>query len=33
MYLGEMIDYGDTKQIFENLQRELIERYISEKFG
>jgi phosphate transport system ATP-binding protein len=33
MYLGEMIEYGDTKQIFENPQMELTERYISGKFG
>jgi phosphate transport system ATP-binding protein len=33
MYLGEMIECGDTKQIFENPQMELTERYISGKFG
>ena len=33
MYLGEMIEYGPTKQIFENPQKELTERYISGKFG
>jgi len=33
MYLGEMIEYGPTKQIFENPQEELTERYISGKFG
>ena len=29
MYLGELIEYGDTKQIFENPRKELTERYIS----
>jgi phosphate transport system ATP-binding protein len=33
MFLGEMIEYGDTKQIFENPRIELTERYISGKFG
>lgn len=33
MYLGELIEYGSTKQIFENPQKELTERYISGKFG
>jgi phosphate transport system ATP-binding protein len=33
MYLGELVEYGATKQIFENPQRELTERYISGKFG
>jgi phosphate transport system ATP-binding protein len=33
MYLGEMIEYGDTKQIFKSPQMELTERYISGKFG
>jgi phosphate transport system ATP-binding protein len=33
MFLGEMIEYGDTKQIFENPHIELTERYISGKFG
>lgn len=33
MYLGELIEYGRTKQIFENPQKELTERYISGKFG
>jgi phosphate transport system ATP-binding protein len=33
MYLGELIEYGDTKQIFENPRTELTERYISGKFG
>ena len=33
MYLGELVEYGQTKQIFENPQKELTERYISGKFG
>jgi phosphate transport system ATP-binding protein len=33
MYLGELVEYGDTKQIFENPSKELTERYISGKFG
>jgi phosphate transport system ATP-binding protein len=33
MYLGELVEYGPTKQIFENPQNELTEHYISGKFG
>jgi phosphate transport system ATP-binding protein len=33
MYLGEKVEHGPTKQIFENPQNELTERYISGKFG
>ena len=33
MYLGELIEFGETKQIFENPRKELTERYISGKFG
>jgi phosphate transport system ATP-binding protein len=33
MYLGEMVEYGPTKGIFENPTNELTERYISGKFG
>ena len=33
MYLGELVEYGPTKQIFENPHTELTERYISGKFG
>jgi phosphate transport system ATP-binding protein len=33
MYLGELIEYGPTKQIFESPRKELTERYISGKFG
>jgi phosphate transport system ATP-binding protein len=33
MYLGELIEYGSTDQIFKTPQKELTERYISGKFG
>ena len=33
MYLGELVEYGPTKQIFENPSKELTENYISGKFG
>jgi phosphate transport system ATP-binding protein len=33
MFLGELVEYGGTKQIFENPQKDLTERYISGKFG
>jgi phosphate transport system ATP-binding protein len=33
MYLGELVEYGLTRQVFENPERELTERYISGKFG
>jgi len=33
LYLGKLIEYGPTKQIFENPSNELTERYISGKFG
>jgi phosphate transport system ATP-binding protein len=33
MYMGELIEYGSTNQIFKNPQKELTERYISGKFG
>ncbi|HXV88469.1 MAG TPA: phosphate ABC transporter ATP-binding protein PstB [Nitrososphaeraceae archaeon] len=33
MYLGELIEYGSTNQIFMNPEKELTERYISGKFG
>jgi phosphate transport system ATP-binding protein len=32
-YLGELIEFGDTEQIFENPQEELTERYITGRFG
>ena len=33
LYLGELIEYGSTNQIFKNPQKELTERYVSGKFG
>lgn len=33
MYLGELIELGKTKQIFENPGEELTERYITGRFG
>ena len=33
MYLGELIEYGKTKQIFENPKEELTEKYITGRFG
>ena len=33
MYLGEMIEFGPTNQIFKAPVKELTERYISGKFG
>jgi phosphate transport system ATP-binding protein len=33
MYLGELIEFGETEQIFENPQEELTEKYITGRFG
>lgn len=33
MYLGELIEFGVTKDIFENPQKELTEKYITGRFG
>ena len=33
MYLGELIEYGVTKQIFQNPYQELTEKFVSGKFG
>lgn len=33
MYLGEMKEYGRTKQVFENPKNELTEKYITGRFG
>ena len=32
-YLGEMVEFGQTHQVFENPKSELTERYITGKFG
>jgi phosphate transport system ATP-binding protein len=33
MYLGELIEFGETRQIFENPREELTENYITGRFG
>jgi phosphate transport system ATP-binding protein len=33
MYLGELIEYGETSQVFETPKSELTEKYITGKFG
>jgi len=33
LYLGELIEYGETTNLFENPKEELTERYLTGKFG
>ena len=33
MYLGQLIEFGDTTKVFENPRSELTEKYITGKFG
>jgi phosphate transport system ATP-binding protein len=33
MYLGQLIEYGETSQVFETPKNELTEKYITGKFG
>jgi phosphate transport system ATP-binding protein len=33
MYLGKLIEYGTTKQIFENPKMETTQNYITGRFG
>jgi phosphate transport system ATP-binding protein len=33
MYLGKLIEFGQTTQIFENPKEELTENYITGRFG
>ena len=33
MYLGELVEYGNTTTIFENPTNELTEKYITGEFG
>lgn len=33
LYIGELIEYGDTTKLFEKPQKELTERYITGRFG
>ena len=32
-YLGELIEYGKTKQIFEKPRKDLTENYLTGRFG
>ena len=33
MYVGKLVEYGDTKNLFEKPENELVEQYITGKFG
>jgi phosphate transport system ATP-binding protein len=33
MYLGQLVEFGDTTSVFENPKSELTEKYITGKFG
>jgi phosphate transport system ATP-binding protein len=33
MYLGELIEFGDTEQIFQKPREKLTENYITGRFG
>jgi len=33
MYLGQLVEFGDTSSVFENPKSELTEKYITGKFG
>jgi phosphate transport system ATP-binding protein len=33
MYMGELIEFGVTKELFENPEIELTEKYITGRFG
>jgi phosphate transport system ATP-binding protein len=33
LYIGELVEYGDTTSVFENPKNELTEKYITGKFG
>jgi phosphate transport system ATP-binding protein len=33
LYLGQLIEYGETTNLFENPVQELTERYLTGKFG
>ena len=33
MYLGQLIEFGETSSVFENPKSELTEKYITGKFG
>jgi phosphate transport system ATP-binding protein len=33
LYLGQLIEYGETTNLFENPREQLTERYLTGKFG
>jgi phosphate transport system ATP-binding protein len=33
LYLGKLVEYGDTSTVFQNPRNELTENYITGKFG
>lgn len=33
MYMGQLMEYGDTENVFENPKSEITEKYITGKFG
>ncbi|MGD1060206.1 MAG: phosphate ABC transporter ATP-binding protein PstB [Methanomassiliicoccales archaeon] len=33
MYLGELVEFGETKQVFENPQKDQTKKYVSGEFG
>jgi phosphate transport system ATP-binding protein len=33
MYMGELVEYGSSKQIFENPEKELTKNYVNGTFG
>ena len=33
LYMGKLVEYGDTESVFENPQSKLTEKYIMGKFG
>lgn len=33
MYMGELVEFGETKKLFENPEEELTEKYITGRFG
>lgn len=33
MYLGDLIEFGETKQIFEAPREQLLKEYVGGKFG
>jgi len=33
MYLGDLVEFGETKQIFENPRNEITAKYVQGQFG